>query len=271
MVCEYFNSHGIPAEHVDAKSKPKHREDTIKKLESGEIKVITNVNLFSVGVDIPCLDCVIHARPTKSYNFWIQSNGRCTRPFPNKKDFLILDHVGNIAEHGLIEVEREILLEGWKTEQENGDVIINCENCYACFSPIEQFKMIFKSVFFEVIEKFCEFYNNKYTDKKLGDRYFKNKRIYFCPECDFDNTPESEPIIKRTDKTEDILKILTEEEKHLLKCKIRHLELKKIKKVKEYKRGWVYFTLKAEFGEELANKFCKKIVVPDFIKRKLQT
>jgi hypothetical protein len=46
---------------------------------------------------------VIIARPTKSYPMYLQMIGRTLRPYPNKKDTLIIDHSGCVYEHGFPE------------------------------------------------------------------------------------------------------------------------------------------------------------------------
>lgn len=46
----------------------------------------------------------------------------------------------------------------------------------------------------------------------------------------------------------------------------RFNELKKIKTLKHYKRGWLFYQMSAEFGEEIANKFVPKRIVPSWVK-----
>ncbi|MEE4245211.1 MAG: DEAD/DEAH box helicase family protein, partial [Kangiellaceae bacterium] len=53
MMADAFNESGIPAIHCDQSTPQKERDEAIKKLSSGEIKVLCNVNIFSTGVDIP--------------------------------------------------------------------------------------------------------------------------------------------------------------------------------------------------------------------------
>jgi superfamily II DNA or RNA helicase len=109
---ETFNHHGIKVEHADANTSDAERNKIISRLESGETKVISNVGIFSLGVDVPCISALIMARPTRSYNLFVQQCGRGTRIFPNKKDCLILDHAGNIDRHCLPTDEPEVNLHG---------------------------------------------------------------------------------------------------------------------------------------------------------------
>ena len=128
-----FNEQGIPAAHCDADSSDSERNDIIKRLESGELKVISNVGIFCTGVDIPALSCVVFARPTKSYILYIQQAGRGTRPFGGKSDFIILDHAGNVLRHGFIENEREAILDGKEKRSERSESPATCPVCFAVF------------------------------------------------------------------------------------------------------------------------------------------
>ena len=100
-----FNDAGIPARHVDADTPDFERAQAIAALERGELKVITNVGILGVGVDIPAASCLVLARPTKSFVLYVQQIGRGTRPCGEKKDFIVLDHAGNVERHGFIEDE----------------------------------------------------------------------------------------------------------------------------------------------------------------------
>lgn len=76
-----FNDAGIPAIHCDQATKQKDRDEAIRKLQDGEIRVLCNVNIFSTGVDIPQAEVGIMARPTASEILYIQQLGRLLRPF----------------------------------------------------------------------------------------------------------------------------------------------------------------------------------------------
>jgi superfamily II DNA or RNA helicase len=100
MVCETFKAAGIAAEHVDADASDNERQAVINRLESGVTKIVCSIGTMTTGVDIPFLRCIVFARPTKSYNLYVQMLGRGTRPFPGKDRFLVLDHAGNVTRHG---------------------------------------------------------------------------------------------------------------------------------------------------------------------------
>lgn len=111
-ILNQFNSAGIVCEHMDANTDDSEREAIFGRLKSGATRVVTNVGILGTGVDLPFVSCIIMARPTKSYNLYIQQAGRGTRTFPGKTDFILLDHAGNASRHGLITEEQDVDLEG---------------------------------------------------------------------------------------------------------------------------------------------------------------
>jgi superfamily II DNA or RNA helicase len=107
-----YNAVGIPALHLDAKAPKDIRKTALSKLASGELKVLVNVGLFGEGVDVPTLDCVQIARPTKSVGLHLQMLGRVLRKAEGKEYGLILDHTDNYALLGLPDDDWEWALEG---------------------------------------------------------------------------------------------------------------------------------------------------------------
>lgn len=97
---ERFNLEGIPAVHVDAKTKDDARLNAVNDLAAGRIKVLSNVEVFTEGVDIPEVDAAILMRPTKSPTMFLQMLGRVLRKSPGKNRAIILDHAGLIDDHG---------------------------------------------------------------------------------------------------------------------------------------------------------------------------
>jgi superfamily II DNA or RNA helicase len=75
----------------------------IQKSKKGEYKAIFNVSVLTTGTNIPVIDCITWLRPTASPVLWLQACGRGARLYPNKKDCLILDLVGNMERFRSIE------------------------------------------------------------------------------------------------------------------------------------------------------------------------
>ncbi len=133
FLAEKFREAGIEAEHCDADTSDKERNEIIKRLESGKTKVVCNVGIFCTGVDIPSLGAIIMARPTKSYNLYIQQAGRGTRTSKGKTNCILLDHAGNIKQHGFPTLEPEVDLDG-QIKGESSRGVKTCPHCFCIYS-----------------------------------------------------------------------------------------------------------------------------------------
>lgn len=136
-----FNKNGITAEHLDAHSDDDERAEVIKKFRTGEIQVLSNVGLFVEGTDIPEIECICLARPTKSIGVYLQMVGRGARPCPGKKNFIVLDHGKNVNEHGFYEDPIVWSLEGKKISyhrpalrEKKEKHKLSCKICNAIFT-----------------------------------------------------------------------------------------------------------------------------------------
>ncbi|MCJ2020607.1 DEAD/DEAH box helicase [Methylobacterium sp. E-065] len=96
-----FNAAGIPAAHVGGDTPAEERDASIAALEAGRLRVLTNVEVFTEGFDLPVIDAVIFLRPTRSLALHRQMVGRGLRAAPGKGATIILDHAGLFYEHGL--------------------------------------------------------------------------------------------------------------------------------------------------------------------------
>lgn len=215
---QMFNEAGIKTLHCDADSSDDERDGAIRLLEEGHIQCITNVGIFCTGVDIPKVSCIVMARPTKSYNLYVQQAGRGSRVSKGKDNFLVLDNAGNVLRHGFIQDEREVDLNG-KEKQEIVQIKI-CEVCYGAFRRNES----------------------------------------KCPHCGAEKTQaEKEREIK--EEAGELARI--ERENHLTEFK----RLQRVRKEKQFKRGWIYHQMKAKFGYKIAEIYCPKRTVPEWVKR----
>lgn len=220
-----FRAHNIAAEHVDADTPEHIRAELVEKLAAGEIKILSNVGIFCTGVDIPTVSCIVMVRPTKSYTLFIQQAGRGTRPAPNKSDFILIDHAGNLLRHGCIMDERE----GWlnampKKKQKEFEKPPNLTQCLSCFA-----------VYAGNAEK--------------------------CPACGAENQ-------KKKDKLAPIEADMTEADKEHLRIIGRRNELKDKCKRMGYKKGWIFHNMVAEFGQDIAEKYCPKRTVPHWVSKR---
>jgi DNA repair protein RadD len=140
-VAAEFRAAGVVAVHLDGSMAKAERKSAVAAFRRGEIQVLTNVDLFGEGFDLPSLEVSILLRPTQSLSLYLQQVGRCLRPDPGKEKALILDHAGNIARHGLPDEPRSWSLEGRKKKKTNGAgdepamPVRQCPKCYASHRP----------------------------------------------------------------------------------------------------------------------------------------
>jgi superfamily II DNA or RNA helicase len=78
------------------------RRGALRAFAEGRLRFLVNVGVLTEGVDIPCIQAIIMARPTQSRSLYAQMAGRGTRLFPGKRDCLLLDITGNAGRHRLV-------------------------------------------------------------------------------------------------------------------------------------------------------------------------
>ena len=208
-------SAGIPSLHIDADSSDEERKTAMRRLENGEIKIVSNVGIFCTGVDIPCASAIILARPTKSYNLFIQQIGRGTRPYQNKTDFIVLDHANNINEHGIIEYEKECELDGCTIVPKKVRTI-TCKKCY---------------------------------------HVFEFSGTYICDLCGFDNLQKEsegkEITVSKDVKLEEIKSKESLKDLRIKKFIDRSIYLAFSR---GYKPMWIFYQIKEKYGEDFAKQ-----------------
>lgn len=120
--CQYLNEIGIPAVSVhtnlasadvarvnlERKGMPAvgntARDMHINAFKTGHARAMVGVDVFSTGFNFRPVDLILWMRPTLSPVFWVQGNGRGTRPSPEtgKKNCLVLDFARNTPRLGPI-------------------------------------------------------------------------------------------------------------------------------------------------------------------------
>jgi len=101
-IVEQFKSAGVRARHLDGKTKPNERRKILEELECGKISVVSNVDILTEGWDLPRLECILGARPTKSKNLYKQMVGRLMRPDDSSRIKFLLDHANWTRMHGFV-------------------------------------------------------------------------------------------------------------------------------------------------------------------------
>ncbi|CAG7922000.1 unnamed protein product [Penicillium olsonii] len=91
-----FRDQGVDARYITSNTRLAHRAKELEAFRNQEFPVLINCGLFTEGTDIPNIDCVLLARPTRSRNLLIQMIGRGLRLFDGKKDCHIIDMVASL-------------------------------------------------------------------------------------------------------------------------------------------------------------------------------
>lgn len=92
-----FLRDGIAAELLTDQTSEPDREAAIGRLESGKTLILISCALLSYGIDIPSVECIVLARPTRSVVLYLQAVGRGMRAAPGKDHVLVIDH-GRVVE-----------------------------------------------------------------------------------------------------------------------------------------------------------------------------
>ncbi|KAL5116149.1 putative ATP-dependent helicase IRC3 [Pleosporales sp. CAS-2024a] len=92
-----FRASGIDAQYVTGDTPTKIRSARIDAFRNNEFPVLLNCGVFTEGTDIPNIDCVLLARPTKSRNLLVQMIGRGMRLHKDKDNCHIIDMVAALS------------------------------------------------------------------------------------------------------------------------------------------------------------------------------
>ena len=132
-----FQDAGINAVHFDGTTPYAERKDIVERFRAGEIQILCNCDLISMGFDMPDIGCVLMLRPTQSCSLFIQQSGRALRYKPGKTA-VIIDAVANFMRFQLpdepYEWSLDIPIKPRKEINEHGDFYIRtCPECYMTF------------------------------------------------------------------------------------------------------------------------------------------
>ncbi|KAI9778962.1 MAG: hypothetical protein M1839_007773 [Geoglossum umbratile] len=96
-----FRRRGIDARYITGETPKVDRSERLESFKNGSFPVLLNCGVFTEGTDIPNIDCVLLARPTRSRNLLVQMIGRGMRLHPNKENCHIIDMVASL-EAGIV-------------------------------------------------------------------------------------------------------------------------------------------------------------------------
>lgn len=98
-----FRSFGVDAHLVTGDTPRAQRSALLDAFKNREFPVLLNCGVFTEGTDIPNIDCILLARPTRSRNLLVQMIGRGMRLSPGKKNCHVIDLVASL-ETGIVTV-----------------------------------------------------------------------------------------------------------------------------------------------------------------------
>lgn len=103
-LAQVFKRGGISSAALDGSMGLEERRQILRDFRSGKIQAVANCGVLTEGFDEPTTDCIVMARPTRSEALYIQAVGRGLRPYPGKKDCLVLDVADVSGQHSLVQL-----------------------------------------------------------------------------------------------------------------------------------------------------------------------
>lgn len=91
---------GIASRCITGNTDQEYRDASIQAMRDKKVSVLCGCDIFIEGFDVPHIDLVVLARPTKSMSRYVQMVGRGLRISEGKEDCCCLDYGNNIEEHG---------------------------------------------------------------------------------------------------------------------------------------------------------------------------
>lgn len=141
-----FRAVGINAASLDGKTHVQERRTTVERFRQKRITGLVNVGLFYEGFDVPGVECVIHAKPTRSLSAWEQANGRAMRADrgSGKDHCKIIDMAGNWEREGCRLGKPDTDRDWWphflgapKRDTERAAALARCPNCHYVGDPFK--------------------------------------------------------------------------------------------------------------------------------------
>ncbi|KAK5135681.1 hypothetical protein LTR08_004982 [Meristemomyces frigidus] len=118
-----FRHHNVDARSVTGDTSVNVRKEKLDGFKAGDFPVLVNCGIYTEGTDIPNVDCVLLARPTKSRNLLVQMIGRGLRKHPGKEDCHVIDMVASL-ETGIVTVPTLFGLNPWEVvDQADGKTL----------------------------------------------------------------------------------------------------------------------------------------------------
>lgn len=88
--------YGLKTECISGQMEPRERELAMARFRAGELDLVTSVDLFNEGVDVPDVDLIVFMRATHSRRIFVQQLGRGLRLAKDKDRVVALDFVTDL-------------------------------------------------------------------------------------------------------------------------------------------------------------------------------
>lgn len=102
LTAEALTAAGWRARAVSGDTPRDERARLLKAFQRGDIDVLCNAAVLTEGTDLPRCDCVVLARPTRSWSLFCQILGRGLRLWEGQRECLVLDLAGATEDHSLV-------------------------------------------------------------------------------------------------------------------------------------------------------------------------
>jgi len=101
--------YGLKTECISGEMEPRDRELAMARFRAGELDLVTSVDLFNEGVDVPDVDLIVFMRATHSRRIFVQQLGRGLRLAKDKDRVVILDFVTDLRRVAeVVELDRAV-------------------------------------------------------------------------------------------------------------------------------------------------------------------
>lgn len=210
-IVDSFRAVGVSAEHIDCYTEEDERLAILRRVETGETTIISNVGILTEGWDFPACRTMILARPTKSLIRYIQMIGRVLRPHDTKVKALVLDHSGTVQHLGFPTDDFPLELDDGKPKEAKKEkpkdaLPKKCPECH----------------------------------------HMKPPKVSICPKCGFKQSRPANGIEEvdgeLTLMTKGVKKATTNDKQAI------YSELLAVARSKGYSDGWIAHKYKAKFG-----------------------
>ena len=132
LIVEQFKNAGVSAAHIDGTISDGERDRILKDLRTRQLTVVSNYGILTEGWDLPHLESVIGARPTRSRSLVKQMIGRLMRPDDGKRFAFLFDHADWTHTHGFVNEPEEYSLKGRERRPRKGQSRPPLRECPEC-------------------------------------------------------------------------------------------------------------------------------------------